>query len=222
MRNRVHLIQGACIATALLLTACQPAQDKQGNAPTGIAAEAMGEVAKGLGDASKEMEKARQEIADARDRLARENLSLNRNESESQPKAEITPAGELLIEGKQIATTPEQKALVLAYRKELLGVVGDGMAIGMEGARVGIDAAASALKGVLAGQSGDEIGQQVGEQAKAKIKPMVAQLCTRMPGLLAAQQALAAAVPEFKPYANMDQSDVDDCADANGDGTWSF
>lgn len=91
MRNRVHLIQGACIATALLLTACQPAQDKQGNAPTGIAAEAMGEVAKGLGDASKEMEKARQEIADARDRLARENLSLNRNESESQPKAEITP-----------------------------------------------------------------------------------------------------------------------------------
>ena len=30
---------------------------------------------------------------------------------------------------------------MLAYRGELLGVVGDGMAIGMEGARVGIDAA---------------------------------------------------------------------------------
>ena len=222
MRKYALLVHSASIAAVLLLAACQPAQDKQDNAPTGIAAEAMGEVAKGLGEASQEMEKAREEIATARERLARENLSLNRNENESLPKAEITPTGDLLIEGKAVATTPEQKALVLAYRGELLGVVGDGMAIGMEGARVGIDAAASALKGVLAGQSGDEIGQQVGEQAKAKIKPMVAQLCTRLPGLLNAQQALAAALPEFKPYAGMDQSDVDDCGDANGDGNWSF
>ena len=222
MHKNTLLIRGAGIAAALLLAACQPAQDKQDAAPTGIAAEAMGEVAKGLGEASQEMEKAREEIATAREKLARENISLNRNESQSLPRAEITPAGELLIEGKPVATTPEQKALVLAYRGELLGVVGDGMAIGMEGARVGIDAAASALKGVLAGQSGDEIGQQVGEQAKAKIKPMVAQLCTRLPGLLGAQQALATALPEFKPYASMDQSDVDDCGDANGDGTWTF
>ena len=222
MRKYALLVHSASIAAVLLLAACQPAQDKQDNAPTGIAAEAMGEVAKGLGEASQEMEKAREEIATARERLARENLSLNRNENESLPKAEITPTGDLLIEGKAVVTAPEQKALVLAYRGELLGVVGDGMAIGMEGARVGIDAAASALKGVLAGQSGDEIGQQVGEQAKAKIKPMVAQLCTRLPGLLSAQQALAAALPEFKPYASMDQSDVDDCGDANGDGNWSF
>ncbi|MCH6481992.1 YggN family protein [Pseudoxanthomonas sp. LH2527] len=222
MHKNTLLIRGAGIAAALMLAACQPAQDKQDTAPTGIAAEAMGEVAKGLGEASQEMEKARAEIATAREKLARENISLNRNESQSLPKAEITPAGELLIEGKPVATTPEQKALVLAYRGELLGVVGDGMAIGMEGARVGIDAAASALKGVLAGQSGDEIGQQVGEQAKAKIKPMVAQLCTRLPGLLGAQQALATALPEFKPYASMDQSDVDDCGDANGDGNWTF
>ena len=222
MRKYALLVHSASIAAVLLLAACQPAQDKQDNAPTGIAAEAVGEVAKGLGEASQEMEKAREEIATARERLARENLSLNRNENESLPKAEITPTGDLLIEGKAVVTTPEQKALVLAYRGELLGVVGDGMAIGMEGARVGIDAAASALKGVLAGQSGDEIGQQVGEQAKAKIKPMVAQLCTRLPGLLSAQQALAAALPEFKPYASMDQSDVDDCGNANGDGNWSF
>ena len=222
MHKNTLLVRSAGIAAALLLAACQPAQDKQDTAPTGIAAEAMGEVAKGLGEASQEMEKAREEIATAREKLTRENISLNRNESQSLPKAEITPAGELLIEGKPVATTPEQKALVLAYRGELLGVVGDGMAIGMEGARVGIDAAASALKGVLAGQSGDEIGQQVGEQAKAKIKPMVAQLCTRLPGLLGAQQALATALPEFKPYASMDQSDVDDCGDANGDGNWTF
>lgn len=204
----------------LALAACQPTDKNP--APTGVVAKAMDEAAKGLGQASQEMDKAREEIATARDRLARENISLNRNEKQHLPKAEITPAGDLLIEGKAVATTPEQKALVLAYRGELLGVVGDGMAIGMEGARVGIDAAASALKGVLAGQDGDEIGKQVGEQAKAKIQPMVAQLCTRLPGLLSAQQALSAALPEFAPYATMDQADVDDCGDANGDGNWTF
>lgn len=220
MHTSLSRMRPLVVVGMLALAACQPTDKNP--APTGVVAKAMDEAAKGLGEASQEMDKAREEIATARDRLARENISLNRNEKQHLPKAEITPAGELLIEGKAVATTPEQKALVLAYRGELLGVVGDGMAIGMEGARVGIDAAASALKGVLAGQDGDEIGKQVGEQAKAKIQPMVAQLCTRLPGLLSAQQALSAALPEFAPYATMDQADVDDCGDANGDGNWTF
>ncbi len=220
MHTSLSRMRPLVVVGMLALAACQPTDKNP--APTGVVAKAMDEAAKGLGQASQEMDKAREEIATARDRLARENISLNRNEKQHLPKAEITPAGELLIEGKAVATTPEQKALVLAYRGELLGVVGDGMAIGMEGARVGIDAAASALKGVLAGQDGDEIGKQVGEQAKAKIQPMVAQLCTRLPGLLSAQQALSAALPEFAPYATMDQADVDDCGDANGDGNWTF
>jgi hypothetical protein len=220
MHTSLSRMRPLVVVGMLALAACQPTDKNP--APTGVVAKAMDEAAKGLGQASQEMDKAREEIATARDRLARENISLNRNEKQHLPKAEITPAGDLLIEGKAVATTPEQKALVLAYRGELLGVVGDGMAIGMEGARVGIDAAASALKGVLAGQDGDEIGKQVGEQAKAKIQPMVAQLCTRLPGLLSAQQALSAALPEFAPYATMDQADVDDCGDANGDGNWTF
>nr|WP_298153067.1 hypothetical protein [uncultured Pseudoxanthomonas sp.] len=220
MHTSLSRMRPLVVVGMLALAACQPTDKNP--APTGVVAKAMDEAAKGLGEASQEMDKAREEIATARDRLARENISLNRNEKQHLPKAEITPAGDLLIEGKAVATTPEQKALVLAYRGELLGVVGDGMAIGMEGARVGIDAAASALKGVLAGQDGDEIGKQVGEQAKAKIQPMVAQLCTRLPGLLSAQQALSAALPEFAPYATMDQADVDDCGDANGDGNWTF
>lgn len=213
------LMHAGCLLAALLLTACQPAPDKTSNAPTGVTAKAMEEAQKGLGEASKELQNARAEIEAARGKLARENISLNRNESENQPKAEITPDGQLLIEGKAVATTPEQKARVLAYRGELLGVIGDGMAIGMEGASIGIDAAATALKGVLAGQSGDDIGKQVGHTAREKLKPKVEQLCGRMPGLLVAQKALADALPEFKPYANLDQADVDDCMD-NTD--WNF
>ena len=36
-------------------------------------------------------------------------------------------------------------------------------------------------------------------------------LCDRLPALYQSQQALAAAVPEFAPYADMDESDIDDC-----------
>lgn len=216
---RTPLLRTLPLFAALALMACQPAQDKNDNAPTGIAAKAMDEARKGLGEASQELQKAQSEIDAARSKLATENLTLNRNENQHLPKAEITPAGDLLIEGKAVATTPEQKEKVLAYRGAMIAVVGDGMAIGMEGAKVGIDAAASALKGVLSGQSGDEIGKQVGAEAKTKIKPMVDQLCSRLPALLTAQQALAASVPEFKPYASMDQADVDDCANQSD---WNF
>jgi hypothetical protein len=213
------LLRTLPFVAVIALAACQPAPDKNDNAPTGIAAKAMDEARKGLGEASQELQKAQSEIDAARQKLATENLTLNRNENQNLPKAEITPAGDLLIEGKSVATTPEQKEKVLAYRGAMITVVGDGMAIGMEGAKVGIDAAASALKGVLAGQSGDEIGKQVGAEAKTKMKPMVDQLCGRLPALLTAQQALAASVPEFKPYASMDQADVDDCASQSD---WNF
>jgi len=40
--------------------------------------------------------------------------------------------------------------------------------------------------------------------------------------MLDTQRKLAAAVPEFKPYADMTQDDVDDCArDIDRDGAWS-
>lgn len=219
MRTSNALLHTGCLLGALMLAACQPAPDKKTDAATGIAAQALGEASKGLGEASKELGQARAEIDAARSRLANENISLNRNENQALPNAEITPSGELVIEGKAVAATPEQKALLLAYRGALVGVIGDGMAIGMEGASIGIDAAATALKGVISGQSGDDISAQVGHTAKQKIKPLADQLCARMPGLYAAQQALAVGMPEFAPYAHMDQTDVDDCKD-NAD--WNF
>lgn len=214
-------MRATCLVCAVLLSACQPAQDKKdAKAPaTGIAAKVEQGLQQGLGQADKGLQEARKEIEAARQKLASEDLSLNRRGAEQLPKARVTPQGELLIGDRPVATTPEQKALVLAYREQLLGVIGDGMAIGMEGASVGINAAAAALKAVAFGESGDEVGKQAEAAAMQQIKPMVDRLCGRMPGLLAAQQALATAVPEFAPYATMDASDVDDCKNGN---TWSF
>ena len=43
-------------------------------------------------------------------------------------------------------------------------------------------------------------------------------LCERMQPLYDRQQALAASLPAFKPYATMTQADVEDCGNDTSDG----
>ncbi|WDS37104.1 hypothetical protein [Pseudoxanthomonas sp.] len=209
---KTTLLRTAVAATLLTLAACQPG--------TGPVAQGLNEAQKGLEKASKEMDEASDEVAKARKELATENLKVGSDgNSKGLPKAEVTPSGELLIDGKPIAMTPAQKAAGLAYRTELQGVASDAIGIGMAGAKLGIDAAASAIKGLMSGQGGEAAGKQAEATAKEKIQPLVEQLCKRMPTLLKTQQAWAAAQPEFRPYATMDQSDVDDCSDKQD---WNF
>ena len=40
---------------------------------------------------------------------------------------------------------------------------------------------------------------------------MVLKICHRLPQLRDSQQALAASVPEFRPYATLDNDDVENC-----------
>jgi len=199
-------LRTACIAILLSLAACQPSSG------SGPVAQGLDQAQKGLQNASSEMEKAKGEISQAQHKLETENMSLS-DSDHALPKAEVTPSGELLIDGKPVAMTAEQKALGHAYRTHLQGVASDGIAIGMEGAKLGIDAAAAALKGLMSGEGGEAAGKQAETVAKEKIQPLVDHLCARLPELLKSQQAWAAAQPEFRPYAKMDQSDVDDCKD---------
>lgn len=195
------------LACAIVLSACQPTGS--------IATTALEQAKQGIEQANQGMAEAQKEIDEARNKLATENLSLDHGHkgNGSLPKGEITPSGELLIDGKAVPTTPEQKQLVLAYRGQLLGVAGDGMAIGIEGAKLGMSAASGALASLLGGKSGEDVGKEAERAAKEKIRPQVEKLCARMPALLKAQDALAAALPAFRPYAVMTRSDVDDCLD---------
>lgn len=195
------------LACAIVLSACQPTGS--------IATTALEQAKQGIEQANQCMAEAQKEIDEARNKLATENLSLDHGHkgNGSLPKGEITPSGELLIDGKAVPTTPQQKQLVLAYRGQLLGVAGDGMAIGIEGAKLGMNAASSALGSLLGGKSGEDIGKEAERVARETIKPQVEKLCARLPELLKSQQALAAALPAFQPYAGMTQSDVDGCMD---------
>ena len=132
------------------------------------------------------------------------------NDDSRLPKAVITPQGTLVIAGKPVDSTPEQHAMLLDYRQQIVGIAEAGMDIGASGADLGVDAAKEAILGALTGKSDKEIEASIKPQTE-KIQAAALKLCKRLPDLLSSQQKLAAAMPEFRPYATMQQKDVDDC-----------
>lgn len=203
----------AASAALSLLTACGERNDPPQPDPS----KPVPETAIG-----RTMEKA---MDKARAKLATENISLtdfrvngdhkgvvitsDENGNDTRPKAEITPQGDLLIEGKKIAADARQHALLMQYRKQVEGVASAGMDIGVQGAELGMKAAGEAIKGIFIGNT-DDVEQRVEAEAE-KIKLSARKLCDQLPAMLETQTALAGAMPEFKPYATMDQGDIDEC-----------
>lgn len=165
------------------------------------------DTAKALDDTGSSIGRSVQEATDkARKELATGNFKLN---VDGLPVAEITPQGGLLIEGKDVVTTPAQRTQLLEYRHQVEGIASAGMDIGVAGANLGVKAAGEALKGVFSGQT-DGIEQRINAEAD-KLKVQAKGLCAKLPAMMATQQALAASLPAFAPYATMSQSDIDGC-----------
>ncbi|WP_409460231.1 hypothetical protein ACK1O1_12800 [Stenotrophomonas maltophilia] len=143
---------------------------------------------------------------DARREIAQGNIKIS---ADKQPRAEITPDGHLLIDGKDVPANDAQRRQLLAYRGHVVAIAMDGMDVGLAGAKLGASAAGEALKGIFSGDS-EGVEKRINAEA-AKIEAQAKRICQRLPAMLASQQALARELPAFKPYATMDQSDVDDC-----------
>ena len=142
----------------------------------------------------------------ARKELAKENFDISVT---GYPKAEISPAGELLIDGKAVALNAEQKALLVEYRGHIVKVAEAGMGVGVEGADLAGKAMSEAIKGVFTGNT-DQIEKNIDAEAEG-IKASAQKLCVLLPPMKATQDKLAAALPAFKPYARMEQQDIDEC-----------
>lgn len=69
-------------------------------------------------------------------------------------------------------------------------------------------------RGLLSGNP-EQIEERIKQEAQA-IETDAMKICDHLPGLLAAQTALAAEVQAFGPYASLTQDDVDDCGKASG------
>ncbi|WP_449467004.1 DUF2884 family protein [Stenotrophomonas humi] len=155
-------------------------------------------------------QKVREATDDARKKLAESNISVSSSDG---TKVEISPKGDLLINATPVALNDSQRALVLQYRQQMLGVAEAGIDVGVQGANLGVRAASEALKGIFSGNT-DQIEERVNAEA-AKIEASASKICDQLPALLATQQQLAATIPEFAPYAKMDQGDIDECRDGH-------
>lgn len=226
--NKTTLTTAALIALSLpLLGACSNQSSTPATTmPTtdGIATSPNAEPQTMIGKTVEEgMSKARQELETG-------NLSLNGGvhiskdgksvwsgkDAENLPKAEITPQGDLLIEGKPVAIDKSQRAMLLGYRHQVIGVAEAGMAIGTQGAELAGKAMTQALASIFDSGARDGMEKRMDAEGK-KIEAQAKLLCNQLPGLLDSQNKLTASLPAFKPYARMDQSDIDDCMDDQHD-----
>lgn len=114
-----------------------------------------------------------------------------------QPTAKISADGDFTVGGKPVAVDDAQRALLVAYHRELGAVADAGIATGKEGAKLAGKAVGAAIKGVFSGKP-EGIEHQVRQEAD-KVKVEALKICDRLPPLYQAQQALAAALPEFRP-----------------------
>lgn len=138
------------------------------------------------------------------------------NDAEKLPKAEITPQGDLLIDGKAVAINDGQRTMLLDYRKRVISVAEAGMLIGTQGADLAGKAMAEGLANIFKGGDKKDFENRMDGEGK-KIEAKAKLLCNQLPGMLHSQNRLAASLPAFKPYAKMGQDDIDDCMDDHHD-----
>ncbi|MGY0798475.1 hypothetical protein ACW7G0_05410 [Lysobacter sp. A286] len=212
------------LAAALVATlaACEPSPTPAQNAPAPAAVTMPdGEPQTVLGKA------AQRGIEKARDELARSNINLNnefrydgdrgqtvaktsdKDPADPRANAELTPQGELLLDGRKVETTPAQHALLVKYRQQIMDVAETGMALGVQGADLGGTAIREVVNGLLSGNPG-QIDAKIEAEA-AKLEVNAKRLCMQLPPLHETQQQLAVALPEFKPYATIEKEDLEDC-----------
>lgn len=217
MKTRTTLLLALSLP---LLGACNQAANRSQTATTAdtTASDATHTPQTMIGKAvDKGMRKARAELEHG-------NLSLNGSvhiskdgvwsgsDDNSLPKAEISPQGDLLIDDKSVAIDAPQRALLLNYRHQVIGIAEAGMALGTKGADLAGKAMAEGVSNIFKGGDNKEFERRMEAEGK-KIEAQAKLLCRRLPQMLDTQEQLAASLPAFKPYARMTHDDIDDCMD---------
>ena len=204
------------LALALLVGLMPLGAQAAGSEPSGVRAEIRQEMA----NARKEM---RVEMAKARADLDSENLSLDQGlrfgkdqnrkaaDRDSLPAAQITPKGDLLIDGKAIAVSAQQRKQLLDYRGQVIGLAKIGIDGGEKAAMTVFEATDVSLFSLIVGGMSGSLERRVEASVKQHVQPLVLNICRQLPQLLESQQQLAASVPQFQPYASLERDDIDDC-----------
>jgi hypothetical protein len=123
--------------------------------------------------------------------------------------AVIASDGGLEIDGKAVTLTAAQKENLRDYYEAADALRADAIATGKAGLATAGTAIGSVVKGLLSGEP-EKIGPTVDVQA-AKVEASAAKICADLRVLQAKQDAIAAQLPAFKPYATITSRDSAKC-----------
>lgn len=201
----------------LLLCLCLALPLAAQAAPAGV--DIGAEITRELADARKEM---RADLAEARRELQTGNLRLDNSLSfagrgndaaKDLPQAEITPDGDFLIEGEAQPVDAGQRRELLVYRGQVIGIALAGIDIGEKGAEAALDAVGGSWLGMMFQAMTGSLESRVERVVRQQVEPAVLAICRQLPALMESQQRLSASLPQFRPYANLEASDIEDCED---------
>ncbi|MFI4927973.1 MAG: DUF2884 family protein [Burkholderiales bacterium] len=117
--------------------------------------------------------------------------------------ARISPLGDLSIRGKTVAVTPSQRQLLQRYTAGIRNIQDRGVAIGQHAVQM-----VGGMLGTLVSsmfEDGDmDDHEDLDQRMKAKAEPLKEEaraLCKDVKGEKQVQDAIAASLPAFQPYA---------------------
>lgn len=122
--------------------------------------------------------------------------------------ARVELDGALSIGETGIDTSPEARTALKAYSAAAVAMKTHAIAFGRAGVGFGFDTLRDVVDGLIEGR--DDVGSEAREGA-AVLVVKARELCERMQTVQVAQQAAAAAVPAFAPYAVLDERQVREC-----------
>lgn len=203
--NKVALT--LCLLSPLAAQAGEPES-------TGINAEIRQEMRVARKEVRAELAKARREMRTENLRIDNSLRFGDRDDAAPSdlPRAEITPEGDLLIEGKAQAIDAGQRAQLLAYRRQVLAIALAGMDAGEQTATAALDAVGdSSWIGLMFRAMTGRLERDIERTVQQNLEPAMRDICRQLPTVMASQQQLAYSLPQFQPYANLEPADVEDC-----------
>lgn len=132
-------------------------------------------------------------------------------------EARITAAGALIIDGKSVPVTDQQKVKLLEYSGTVKDMETQGMKLGMDAAGFALDVVGDVFAALLSGEDENSIDKEANARAK-KFKQRALPICKDVQTLKRLQDELTADIQSFKPFAIIAGKDADDCErDINSD-----
>jgi hypothetical protein len=114
------------------------------------------------------------------------------------PRAEITPQGDFLIEGRPVAIDRHQRQELLLYRGEVIAIAKAGIDIGERSAQAALDAVDRGLFSLMFGAMTGSLERRIEKTVRETVEPGVRQICLSLPALRDRQQRLSVLTPRWR------------------------